>query len=94
MTRCCIGQVIFFFSWTATAGFEVLQILLRVNLKANHPLLAGCNFFIIYADSIQFFINDTSCISCIIGQHALFRNSYDIIITWCLLKPITARNLL
>ena len=47
MTRCYIGQLqVIFFSWTATAGFEVLQISLRVSLKTNHPfLLAGCNFF-------------------------------------------------
>ena len=28
------------------------------------------------------------------GQHALYRNSYGIIISGCLLKPITARSLL
>ena len=34
MTPCYIIQVIFF-SWTATAGFAVLQISLRVSLKTR-----------------------------------------------------------
>ena len=62
MTPCYIIQVIFF-SWTATAGFAVLQISLRVSLKTRDLsrhcpfLLAGCNFTRvppIYADSILY----------------------------------------
>ena len=100
MTRRHIIQVIFF-SWTTTAGFEVLQFSLRVSLKTRLVDAIFCWLDVTFLEFLPStlivfsFVSMMVCVrkhygsACTLSQHG-----YDINITGCLLKPITARSLL